>query len=62
MKHVEDESTKTICSELKVSDANFWVIIHRAKLNLKACLQRNWLNKNEIKIILMAAFQTESSL
>jgi RNA polymerase sigma-70 factor (ECF subfamily) len=43
MKHVDDESTTTICSELKVSDAHFWVIIHRAKVNLRACLQRNWL-------------------
>ncbi|MFA6245408.1 MAG: sigma-70 family RNA polymerase sigma factor [Mucilaginibacter sp.] len=42
MKHVDDESTTTICSELKVSDANFWVIIHRAKVNLRACLQKNW--------------------
>jgi RNA polymerase sigma-70 factor (TIGR02943 family) len=43
MRHVDDESTKTICSELKISDANFWVIIHRAKVNLRACLQRNWI-------------------
>jgi RNA polymerase sigma-70 factor (ECF subfamily) len=43
MKHIDDESTKVICTELKVSDANFWVIIHRAKLNLRACLQKNWI-------------------
>jgi RNA polymerase sigma-70 factor (ECF subfamily) len=43
MKHIEDESTDAICSELKVSASNFWVIIHRAKLNLRACLQRNWI-------------------
>jgi len=42
MKHVDDESTTTICTEVKVSDTNFWVIIHRAKVNLRACLQRNW--------------------
>ncbi|GAB2987930.1 RNA polymerase factor sigma-70 [Mucilaginibacter puniceus] len=43
MKHIDDEPTNTICAELKVSDANFWVIIHRAKLNLRACLQKNWI-------------------
>ena len=43
MKHIDDESTKVICTELKVSDANFWVIIHRTKLNLRACLQKNWI-------------------
>lgn len=42
MKHMDDAATEFICNELKVSQANFWVIIHRAKLNLRACLQKNW--------------------
>jgi RNA polymerase sigma-70 factor (ECF subfamily) len=42
MKHMDDETTDAICSELKLSPGNFWVIIHRAKLNLRACLQKNW--------------------
>ena len=43
MKHIDEEATEVICTELKVTAANFWVIIHRAKLNLRACLQRNWI-------------------
>lgn len=43
LKHMEEEATETICKELKVTSANFWVIIHRAKLNLRACLQKNWI-------------------
>ncbi|HVS91136.1 MAG TPA: sigma-70 family RNA polymerase sigma factor [Mucilaginibacter sp.] len=43
MKHLDDESTEAICSELKLTSSNFWVIIHRAKLNLRACLQKNWI-------------------
>lgn len=43
MKHIDDATTDIICSELKVTQANFWVIIHRAKLNLRACLQKNWI-------------------
>ena len=42
MKHMDDADTTLICSELKVTQSNFWVIIHRTKLNLRACLQRNW--------------------
>jgi RNA polymerase sigma-70 factor (TIGR02943 family) len=42
MKHMDDSATEAICSELKVTPANFWVIIHRAKLNLRACIQRSW--------------------
>lgn len=43
MKHVDDEPTPVICTQLKISDSNFWVIIHRAKVNLRACLQKNWI-------------------
>jgi RNA polymerase sigma-70 factor (ECF subfamily) len=43
MKHMDDEPTDIICKELKVSPSNFWVIIHRAKLNLRECLQKRWI-------------------
>ncbi len=43
MKHLDDEPTETVCTELKISPSNYWVIIHRAKLNLRACLQKNWI-------------------
>ena len=43
MKHLDEEQTDTICTELKLSASNYWVIIHRAKLNLRACLQKNWI-------------------
>jgi RNA polymerase sigma-70 factor (TIGR02943 family) len=43
MKHMDDETTDVICAELKVTPSNFWVIIHRTKLNLRACLQKNWI-------------------
>jgi RNA polymerase sigma-70 factor (TIGR02943 family) len=43
MKHIDEETTEIICTELKLTSANFWVIIHRTKLNLRACLQKNWI-------------------
>jgi len=43
MKHIDEQATDIICAELKVTTSNFWVIIHRAKLNLRACLQKNWI-------------------
>ncbi|WP_106602763.1 sigma-70 family RNA polymerase sigma factor [Chitinophaga ginsengisoli] len=43
MKHMDDAPTENICTELKVTPSNFWVIIHRTKLNLRACLQKNWI-------------------
>ena len=43
MKHMDDLETEMICTELNVTPANFWVIIHRCKLNLRSCLQKNWV-------------------
>lgn len=43
MKHIDGESTETICDRLELSSSNFWVISHRAKVNLRDCLQRNWI-------------------
>ncbi|MEP6713083.1 MAG: sigma-70 family RNA polymerase sigma factor [Ferruginibacter sp.] len=43
MKFMEDEHAAKICSQMKLSSGNYWVIIHRAKINLRACLQKNWL-------------------
>jgi RNA polymerase sigma-70 factor (TIGR02943 family) len=43
MKHMDELATEMICEELKVTPSNFWVIIHRAKLNLRACIQKAWL-------------------
>ena len=43
MKHIDEESSETICNELDITSSNFWVIHHRAKVNLRDCLQRNWI-------------------
>lgn len=43
LKHIDGAETETICRELKITASNFWVIIHRAKVNLRSCLQLNWI-------------------
>jgi len=42
LKHMDDEKTEDICKALRLSPSNYWVIIHRAKVNLRSCLQKNW--------------------
>ena len=42
MKHLDEAPTGEICRDMKLTTSNFWVIIHRAKVNLRACLQKNW--------------------
>jgi len=43
LKYLEDGTSELICSSLGITAANFWVIVHRSKLNLRACLQKYWL-------------------
>ena len=43
MKHMDDESSETICTELRLTSSNYWVIIHRSKVQLRSCLQKNWI-------------------
>jgi RNA polymerase sigma-70 factor (ECF subfamily) len=42
LKHVEDYDTTKICKELDITSSNYWVMIHRAKLQLRTCLETNW--------------------
>lgn len=43
MKHLDDEDTDSICKELDITSTNYWVIIHRAKLQLRKCMETNWV-------------------
>ena len=42
MREVLEESTEDICKELKVTSTNCWVMLHRARLSLRECLQTKW--------------------
>lgn len=43
MKYLDDLDAETICKELKLSSSNYWVLVHRAKLQLRKCLDKNWM-------------------
>lgn len=45
MREVMELSTEEICKELEVSTTNCWVILHRARLNLRECLELKWFGK-----------------
>ncbi len=46
LKYLEETDSKEICSQLEITTANFWQIIHRAKLQLRNCLDVKWFKKN----------------
>lgn len=38
-----------ICRETGLSDANYWVTMHRARLRLRECLEVRWFNQSKVK-------------
>ncbi len=44
MKYLDDSDTDEICETLGITVQNYWVLIHRAKIQLRACLEKNWIN------------------
>lgn len=42
MKTIEGFDTETICNEFDITPSNLWVIIHRARVTLAECLEKNW--------------------
>ena len=43
MKMIDEASSEEICKELEITSSNLWVILHRARLKLRNCLEINWL-------------------
>jgi len=39
------EDTDTICKDERITPSNCWVILHRARLGLRACLETNWFGE-----------------
>jgi RNA polymerase sigma-70 factor (TIGR02943 family) len=44
MKTVQEFETEEICKELDITSSNLWVIIHRARTQLRKCMEDNWFN------------------
>lgn len=44
MREILGFDTKEICQELAISLSNCWVVLHRARMALQACLGERWFN------------------
>jgi RNA polymerase sigma-70 factor (ECF subfamily) len=44
-KFFDDNDSETICKVHNISSSNYWVIIHRAKVLIRACLEKRWFLK-----------------
>jgi DNA-directed RNA polymerase specialized sigma24 family protein len=41
--------TEEICKELAISSTNLWVLLHRARLRLRECLQAGWIDSQRAR-------------
>jgi RNA polymerase sigma-70 factor (ECF subfamily) len=39
---------KEVCNELDISDKNAWVIMHRARMQLRQCLEKNFITGGQL--------------
>jgi RNA polymerase sigma-70 factor (ECF subfamily) len=43
MRMIDEEDAGTICKELGITTSNLWVMLHRARLKMRDCLEKSWL-------------------
>lgn len=39
-----EKNTTEVCKDLDITPSNLWVVIHRSKLQLRACIEKNFLD------------------
>lgn len=44
MREIEGFSSEEICKHLEITETNLWVRLHRARLQLRRCLELNWFS------------------
>lgn len=45
LREVDGLHSKEVCALLNVSENNLWVMLHRARMALRRCLETNWFTK-----------------
>jgi RNA polymerase sigma-70 factor, ECF subfamily len=47
LREMDEVESKEICSMLSISEGNLWVMLHRARMALRECLEINWFNREK---------------
>lgn len=45
LRELDELSSDAVCEALKISPANLWVVLHRARMQLRRCLEIHWFGK-----------------
>jgi RNA polymerase sigma-70 factor (ECF subfamily) len=46
LRELDEVDSKEICRMLNISENNLWVMLHRARMALRRCLEANWFGKS----------------
>lgn len=46
---MEDTDPAEVCKALGITSTNLWVLLHRARARLRACLETNWFGKSAVE-------------
>jgi RNA polymerase sigma-70 factor (ECF subfamily) len=49
LREIDGLSTEEICEILNVSTNNLWVMLHRARMHLRRCIELNWFGRKPVK-------------
>jgi RNA polymerase sigma-70 factor (ECF subfamily) len=45
LREMDEMETSQICEALNISPNNLWVMLHRARMALRECLEINWFKE-----------------
>jgi RNA polymerase sigma-70 factor (ECF subfamily) len=43
LRDIEEEDNEKICKDLEITPTNAWVMLYRARMSLRKCLEFNWM-------------------
>jgi RNA polymerase sigma-70 factor (TIGR02943 family) len=47
LRELEGWETEKICKDMSITSSNLWVMLHRARTQLRRCLEMNWLDSDK---------------
>ena len=47
LREFEEINTAQICHQLQITESNCWVMLYRARMQLRKCLETNWLHNEQ---------------
>lgn len=47
LKEIHGLETENICKDLEITTSNYWVMLYRARMSLRKCLEKNWFCERE---------------